>query len=158
MRLRLIPAFALIMATATFASQGSAQGYAPDAIDATFDLPAAPFACDFPVRIHIAGKSKAMNLPGDRMIVTAPGQTATVTNLNNGKQLTVDVTGVYTQQNQSDGGYVGTGTGRNLVTDPGYGLMLVIGRFSFAVNGAGTLIQGFTLQGGQTTSVCSLIG
>jgi hypothetical protein len=92
------------------------------------------------------------------MVITAPGQQATVKNLNHpSKQVTLNTTCVFTFLNQPDGGFVGIGTGRNLATGPSFGLTLVIGRFSFAVNGAGTLIQGLTLQGGTTTSVCSLI-
>jgi hypothetical protein len=165
MRLRINSGAALIMAIAALASLCMAQspGSPPERIDATFVLdPADPLvgtsACTFPVEIHITGKSKAFNLPGNRMVITAPGQHATVTNRNNpSKQVTLNTTGVFTFLNQPDGGFVGIGTGRNVATDPTFGLTLVIGRFSFAVNSAGTLIQGLTLQGGQTISVCSLI-
>jgi hypothetical protein len=165
MQLRINTAAALIMATATLAGLCRAQspGTPPDKIDVTFVLdPADPAvgtsACAFPVEIHITGKSKTFNLPGNRTVITAPGQHATITNLNNrSKQVTLNTTGVLTILNQPDGGFVGIGTGRNLATDPGFGLTLVIGRFSFAFNGAGQLIQGLTLQGGQTNSVCSMI-
>lgn len=92
------------------------------------------------------------------MVITAPGQNATVTNLSDtSKQVTLNTTGVFKFLNQPDGGFVAIGTGRNLVGDPSFGLTLVIGRFTFAFDGAGNLIQGLTLQGGQTISVCSLI-
>jgi hypothetical protein len=165
MRLRINIAAALIIATATLASLGSAQsgGNAPERVDVTFILdPADPTvgtsACAFPVSIHITGKSKVVSLPGNRTVITAPGQNATVANLSNpSKQITLNTTGALHIANQPDGGFVAAGTGRNLVTDPAFGLTLVIGRFSFAVNGVGTLIQGLTLQGGQTASVCSMI-
>jgi hypothetical protein len=115
-------------------------------------------ACAFPVEVSVTGKSKTFDLPGKRTIVTAPGQVATVTNLSDrSKQVKLNITGVFTFLSQPDGGVVGIGTGRNLVTDPIFGLTLVTGRFSFAFDGAGNLIQGLTLQGGQATSVCSLI-
>lgn len=138
-------------------------GSPPERIDVTFVLdPSDPnvgtSACAFPVEISITGKSKTINLPGNRMIITAPGQVATVTNVSDrSKQVKLNTTGVFTFLNQPGGGFVGIGTGRNLVTDPTFGLTLVVGRFSFAFDGAGNLIQGLTLQGGQTTSVCSLI-
>ena len=160
MRLRINRAVVLISAAATLASLCNAQspGSPPERIDVTLVNPADPSVCTFPVEIHITGKSKVFNLPGDRMVITAPGQNATVTNLNNtSKHVTLNTTGVFTFLNQPDGGVVGIGTGRNLVTDPSFGLTLVIGRFSFAFNSAGILIQGLTLQGGQTISVCSLI-
>jgi hypothetical protein len=165
MRLRINTVPALFIATCTLAALCGAQtpGSPPEKIDVTFVLdPADPdvgtSACAFPVEIHITGKSKTFILPGNRRVITAPGQNATVTNLKNkSKQVMLNTTGVFTLLNQPDGGYVGIGTGRNLATDPGFGLTLVIGRFSFAFNGAGSLIQGLTLQGGQTISVCGLI-
>jgi hypothetical protein len=165
MRLRVNTAAALILATAlsAFVCNAQSPGSAPEKIDVTFVLdPADPgvgtSACAFPVEIHITGMSKAFNLPGNRMVITAPGQNATITNLSKpSNKVTLNTTGVFTILNQPDGGFVGIGTGRNLVTDPGFGLTLVTGKFSFAVNSAGVLIQGLTLQGGQTTSVCSLI-
>ena len=163
MRLKIIAA-ALIIAVGTLAPAGRAQsGGPPEGLDVTFVLdPSDPgvgtSACAFPVQIHITGKSKTINLPGNRMVITAPGQQATITNLSHpSKQVMLNITGVFTVLNQPDGGFVGIGTGRNLVTDPSFGLTLVIGRFSFAVNGAGDLIQGLTLQGGQTNSVCGMI-
>src|SRR5262249_53689448 len=81
MRLRINTAAVLIMATATLASLCRAQspGSPPERIDMTFVTPADPSVCTFPVEIHITGKSKAFNLPGNRMVITAPGQNATVT-------------------------------------------------------------------------------
>ena len=165
MRLKINITAALILATTTLASIGTAQsaGAAPERLDVTFVLdPSDPgvgtSACAFPVAIHITGKSKTIPLPGNRTVITAPGQQATITNVSHpSKQVTLNTTGVFTILNQPDGGFVGIGTGRNLVTDPTFGLTLVIGKFSFAVNGAGTLIQGLTLQGGTTTSVCGMI-
>ena len=90
--------------------------------------------------------------------MTAPGLYATIINLNNpSKQVTLGVTGELRFFDQPDGGFAAIGTGRNLVTDPTYGLTLVIGTFSFAFDGGGNLIQGLTLDAGRTVSVCSLI-
>ena len=156
MRLRIHTA-ALILATATLCS-AQPPGSPPEITDFTAYLDAGPDACAFPVSIHVTGKSKVFDLPGNRTVITAPGQNATVTNLNDtSKQVRLNITGVFTLLKQPDGGVVNIGTGRNLVTDPSFGLTLVIGRFSFALNGAGQLIQGLTLQGGKTISVCSLI-
>lgn len=150
---------ALMLLAAASTSIGFAQsGGPPDVVDYTLVLDPDPSACSFRVQLHIEGKGKVINLPGNRTIMTAPGQNVVVTNLEEpSKQVSLNATGVFTFHYQPDGGFVGIGTGRNLATDPGYGLTLVIGKFSFAFNGARTLIQGLTPQGGQTISVCSLI-
>jgi hypothetical protein len=152
-------AVALILLAAASTSIGLAQSGPPETVDMTFLYNAGdPTACSFPVQVHVAGKGKAINLPGNRTIITAPGQNVVVTNLDTPtKQVTLNATGVLTVYNQPDGGVVVIGTGRNVATDPAFGLTLVIGKFSFAFSGAGTLIQGLTPQGGQTISVCSLI-
>ncbi|MFN0165038.1 MAG: hypothetical protein ACKV22_01295, partial [Bryobacteraceae bacterium] len=143
MRLRISLPAALFVAAALAPTLCMAQppGTAPAKIDLTIVLdPADPnvgtSACTFPVQIHVTGKSKTFTLPGNRLIVTAPGQFATVTNLSHtSKEVTLNITGVFTYFNQPDGGFVAIGTGRNLVTDPKFGLTLVVGRFSFAFDG-----------------------
>jgi hypothetical protein len=159
MTLRIVSLAALIVTVAMLVSPCIAQspGSPPEKIDATYPLAPDPSACAFPVTLHVTGKSKAISLPGNRTVITAPGQDVTVTNLNNLKQVTFNITGVFTFHYDSEGGFVAVGTGRNLVTDPGYGLTLVIGKFSWAMNSAGQLVQGLTPQGGQTISVCSMV-
>jgi len=153
-------AAALIMAsTFTYPCVAQAPGSPPERVDFTVTLPASPENCkDFPVQIHVTGKSKTFNLPGNRLIITAPGQNAMLTNVNQpSKQVSLNITGVFQSFNQPDGGVLTIGTGRNLVTDPAFGLTLVTGRFSFAFDSSGNLVQGLTLQAGQTTSIGSLI-
>ena len=53
------------------------------------------------------------------MVITAPAQYTTVTNVNNtSNQVMLGTTDVFTFPDQPDGSSVAIGTGRNLVTDP----------------------------------------
>jgi hypothetical protein len=45
--------------------------------------------CDFPILYELSGKAKLLTLPGGRFITTVPGQTATLTNMNTGKKVTL---------------------------------------------------------------------
>ena len=71
-------AAALIIATTMLASMCVAQspGSPPDRIDLTFTIQPDRTACSFPVDLHITGKSKTFSLPGNRTVVTAPGENA----------------------------------------------------------------------------------
>ena len=121
MRLRINTAAALIMATPRlprFARRNLRESH-PGRIDATFG-PGSRGSWRWNERVHVPranphnGKSKAFNLPGGRMVITAPGQACYGHDLNNPSRLvTLSTTGVFTFLNQPDGGLVGIGTGRN---------------------------------------------
>ncbi len=101
----------------------------------------APGQCAFPVDIVVQGKSKTITLPGNRVIITAPGQSATVTNLSDPKKtVTLNITGA-THQSVQNGDNVYVLTGRNLAGDPDAGLVLAIGNFSFVFDAQGSLVQ-----------------
>jgi hypothetical protein len=112
--------------------------------------------CDFPILYELSGKAKLLTLPGGRFITTAPDQTATLTNLNTGKSVTLNITGVFNQTTDENGNVVTMATGRNLLGDPQAGFVLAIGSFSYVFDAKGKLIQ--PLQGeGQLIDVCGLL-
>jgi hypothetical protein len=112
--------------------------------------------CAFDILFHYTGKAKFIALPGNRSIVTSPGLVVTLTNLDNQNQETFGITGAFHQDTLSNGNLVTVVTGRNLLFDPLAGFVLAIGRFSFAFDATGTLIQ--PLQGkGKLTDLCKLL-
>ena len=159
--LALIALLALAVAApmAVAAAPPNPNAGAPVPVDATpTDLPAgAVFGrCDFPIRYQLSGKAKLLTLPGGRFITTAPNQTATLTNLNTGKKVTLNITGVFNQTTDENGNVVTMATGRNLLGDPQAGFVLAIGNFSYVFDAKGNLVQ--PLQGqGQLIDVCGLL-
>jgi len=72
------------------------------------------------------------------------------------KQVSLNITGSFHQTTTLNGTVVTTATGRNLLTDPFAGVVLAIGKFTFAFDAAGNLIQ--PLQGkGQLIDLCALL-
>jgi hypothetical protein len=134
-------------------------GAPPQDISGTIIIPAGGVfgECAFPVQFDLKGKASQINLPGGRIIVTAPMQNATLTNLNNPtKTVTLNITGVLHQSTASNGDIVTVVTGRNLLGDPDAGFVLAIGSFSFTFDKNGNLIH--PLAGtGQLIKVCPLI-
>jgi hypothetical protein len=131
----------------------------PVVVDSTFDLPAdffAPGQCAFPVRLSLAGKGKTIALPSGAFIFTSPDLNATVTNLFNSHQVTLNVTGAFHQTTEANGDVVTVVTGRNLLGDPEAGFVLAIGNFSYAFDAGGNLIQPLAGRG-TLTDICGLI-
>jgi hypothetical protein len=127
----------------------------PQPADQTIDLPAGA-ACAFPVELILTGKTKPIALPGGRTIITAPGQNATVTNQDNRRSVTLNITGAFHVTTEPNGDVVTVATGRNALLDPIAGFVLTEGNFSFAFDGAGNLIA--PLSGtGRVTDICALI-
>jgi len=131
----------------------------PQDVDPTpFVIPAGSVfgECAFDVEAAFTGKAKTIDLPGDAFIFTSPGVHVTLTNLDNLKQVTLNITGVFHQTIKANGDVVTVVTGRNLLGDPVAGFVLAIGNFSFVFDAGGTLIQ--PLKGkGKLTDVCGLI-
>jgi hypothetical protein len=143
------------VATALALSSAPTMAAPPEPFDVTFTLNPGE-ACSFSVELAVTGKVKMIELPGNRTIFTAPGQNATVTNLDNGHSVTLNITGAFHQSVEANGDAVTVATGRNLLLDPIAGFVLSRGRFTFAFDAAGNLIA--PLSGtGRTTDVCALI-
>jgi hypothetical protein len=131
-------------------------GGPPTEVDPTpFEIPAGVF-CDFAFRVEPAGKAKAVELPGERVIFLSPGLTWTITNLDNLKQETFRIPGAFHVDTLENGDVVTVATGRSILGDPVAGLVLAIGRFSFVFDASGTLVQ--PLQGtGRLVDICELL-
>jgi len=115
-----------------------------------------PGSCDFPFQLDFSGKAKTIDRPGDVFIFTAPDLNVTVTNLDNDKQATFNVTGTLEQTTLANGDVVTVARGRNFLIDPEAGTVIAIGDFSFVFNAKGELIQ--PLEGeGQLIDVCAAL-
>jgi hypothetical protein len=90
-----------------------AQGRPID-VDLTFPIE----NCGFTILVELSGKSKTKVLPGGRATSTSPGLTATLTNLGNGNQETLVITGAFHQRNLENGDVETVATGRNALLDP----------------------------------------
>jgi hypothetical protein len=137
------------------------RGGAPVPVDpAPFVDPMASEICGFPVQVAFGGKSKVIDLPGARTLITSPGFTGTVTNLATGRTETLSITGAFHITTRPDGTQEFVVTGRNIVAvDAAAGgpfYVLASGRFTFALDAAGNVVQPF--QGdGRLTDVCGLL-
>lgn len=158
-----LAAFSLAMACLTILSFGPvvfADGSPPTEMSWSVDLPANYFkdgACAFPIRVSVSGKTATILLPGNRLIITAPGQHAVVTNLDDpSKTVTLNIPGASHQTTEQNGDVVTVVTGRNLMGDPEAGLVLAIGTFSYIFDSEGTLIQPLTGKG-TLRDVCAMI-
>jgi hypothetical protein len=159
----LIALLALVVAVPTALAQGN--GGKPQDInvyldqigqDNPIDLPAGTVCSDFAVRLEENGTFKTLELPGDRLIMANPDLTATLTNLETGKEVTLVITGAFHQTTDEDGNVVTKVTGLNILLDPEAGFVLAKGDFSFVFDAEGNLIQ--PLEGkGQLTDICELL-
>ena len=93
------------------------------------------------IELSVVGKTKTLDLPGDRMIFTYPGEYTTLTNLDDpSKSVTLNITGSIhrTTTTEDDGTVVNVyeSKGRSVIYDPfvhdgGPGLVLARGNFSW---------------------------
>ena len=115
-------------------------------------------ACSFPISISVTeGKVKEIVL-GDRSIIIAPGQQATIKNLSDTtKHVTLNITGSFHITEMPDGSFVYEVTGRNLLwggTLPT--LTLALGSFTFTLDS--DFKETKPLEGhGQRLNVCAVI-
>ena len=117
-------------------------------------------SCDFPLRLDLSGKGKTITLPdGSRIIETSPGLFVTVTNTVNGEQATFNISGTFHKTTAENGDVTTKVTGRNLLSDPDAGIVLLSGNFSFVFDAQGNLLQSFedTDGHGQVIDVCELL-
>jgi hypothetical protein len=130
---------------------------APTPVDPTqFVDPIATEICGFPVQVALSGKAKTLLLPGDRLIVTAPGLTATLTNLTSRHTEHLVITGTVQFADLPNGNVEIVQRGRNIVgMDDSF--LLIIGHFSFVVDPAtGATVE--PLHGnGQVVDICELL-
>jgi hypothetical protein len=148
---------ALVPPTTQLARANQGRGSPPVPVSGSFIVPGGTFSnCTFDVEVSFSGLAGEIDLPGNRFIFTAPQLTATLTNLENGRSVTLSITGAFHQSTDQNGNVTTVATGRNLLGDPIAGFVLAIGDFSFVFDSNGNLIQPLTGQG-QLIDVCSLI-
>jgi hypothetical protein len=123
----------------------------PQPVDQTIPLPAG-VACAFPIELVLTGKTKTIALPGGRTIITAPGQNVTVTNQDNGRSVTLNITGAFHVTTERNGDVVTVATGRNALLDPVAGFVLTEGNVTFAFDATKT---GWPRS--RVTVICALI-
>jgi hypothetical protein len=148
---------ALVVAAPMVAAQSNG-GKPKDVDEAPINLDSGAIFgnCAFPVRLKYSGKAKTLQLPGRRFIFTSPELTATLTNVESGKQETVVITGAFHQTTLENGDVVTEATGRNLLGDPQAGFVVAVGNFSYVFDADGNLIQPLTGDG-QLIDVCELL-
>jgi hypothetical protein len=150
---------ALTMAAPTVLAR-SVNGVAPGDISGPVPPEFFPGTCDFPLQLELSGKAKTIDLPDEVFALgsISPGLHVTITNLANPEnQATFNITGsLFTKPPDSEGNVTTVARGRNLLIDPVAGTVIAIGRFTFAFDAEGNLVQ--PLEGkGQLIDVCALL-
>jgi len=121
----------LALALALVAAR-SASAAPPEPVDFAFTDRT---GCDFPVRVRVSGKTKLMELPGGRLISVNPGLRATLINKEEPThQLSYAVTGAAHVTELQSGELFVVFTGRNIFSDPSYGIILTMGRFTQVID------------------------
>jgi hypothetical protein len=116
-----------------------------------------PGLCDFDVRIDVSGKGSQIDLPRGGFILTSPGLTATITNVEEPEhQITLNVTGTITETVLENGNVQRVMHGRNLFFDPSVGFVLLIGNFTAVTDATNTLVQPLD-ENGQVIDICALL-
>jgi hypothetical protein len=125
-------AVALALAVALVVHKG-ASAVPPSPADQTFTVRG---VCDFPVRVMVTGKMKVIDVPGPDIVITAPGQHATLTNLQESvNRVTVNSAGPGRLTQLGNGDVLVVARGRNILYDPGEGIFLTIGKVRLTVAG-----------------------
>src|SRR4051812_22114793 len=76
----------------TPAQAGAQQAPPTPVVPPTFTLPAG-LACSFPVQVDQHGKTATLHLPNGTVIVTSPALKVTLTNVETGKQVNLNIPG-----------------------------------------------------------------
>ena len=137
-------------------AQSQGHGGKPVPVSYSQIVAASTIQCGFDVELSFSGKSGFINLPGDRIALTSPAFNVTATNLSDPtKSVSLNITGVIRLSPQGSNTLV-TFTGRNLLTEPGVGLFLLIGQYTLLVDSNNNTVR--ELSGtGQVIQVCALL-
>ena len=150
---------ALVVAT-PMASARSDNGTPPEDFSVTYSpsfVAQFPGHCEFPMQIEISGKTKTVEQGNGGVIISAPGQNATITNVSNGERATFNITGSSHKSTLDNGNIQTVMTGRNLLLDPVAGTVITSGRFTF-VNDPTDTTNVVPLSGdGRRIDVCELL-
>lgn len=136
---------------------------APPSEDVLLDITFKPKQlCSYPVQLVVTGKSKLIELPGDRVFIASPGQKVTITNLKTGEEATFLITGSTHAELQADGTTEVKVTGLNVVLNAREaksekpGIFLLEGNFTFALKEDGSEERVFSGTG-EVTDICALL-
>lgn len=130
---------------------------APSGPPETFTFEDVLTNCDFDVKAVVTGKTKTITLPSGGLIVTAPNQRATVTNLETGKTAEFVITGVFFITTDEADNITFKARGRNLLGRSD-GLFLTSGNVSFTFDKFGNVIVEFDTEGpGNIIDVCKVL-
>ena len=145
---------ALGPSAAVLSRADSGRGSPPGDVNQTFIFPG---ICGFDVQATATGKEGMISLPSGGFILTAPALYGTFTNLSDPtKSVALNLTGAAHISFDQNGDTIYMVTGRNQAADPSFGLLLLVGDFTFVYDSNGNLVQGPT-GNGQITSICDLI-
>nr|BFE44784.1 hypothetical protein GCM10017547_26770 [Pseudarthrobacter oxydans] len=136
---------------------------APPSEDVLLDITFKPKQlCSYPVQLVVTGKSKLIELPGDRVFIASPGQEVTITNLKTGEEATFLITGSTHAELQADGTTEVKVTGLNVglnareAKSEKPGIFLLEGNFTFALKEDGSEERVFSGTG-EVTDICALL-
>ena len=129
----------------------ASQAGAPEPIDVSFVLD----ACGFDVLVEITGKEKFIEHPNGRLVITAPGESVTMTNLANDKQATEDITGTIRVAVLENGDAELNLTGRSFFEREN-GLVITVGNWNTTIDLGGNEVV--PLHGtGRLIDACALL-
>jgi hypothetical protein len=115
--------------------------------------------CGYRIEATVTGGSGVNELPGGAIIITAPNQRVTLTNVQTGESVTYVITGA-THVDTSDPGLLAvTSTGRNVLIVPvgdREGLYLTQGTVKFVLDDKGRQVSAFEGPG-TVTAICALL-
>ena len=129
----------------------------PEPIEVSFE---APGFCDFAVLVELTGKTKTIELPDGSLLITAPGQRITLTNLEEpDNKLSFGIQGTARQRELENGDLLVVGRGRNVLADPGEGMFLFIGRVKFIQSPTGGEFVDLTIleNKGKVIDLCAAL-
>ena len=120
---------AACVALVAIAYPGVAAAEPPSDLSASFDLPADPLWCSFPIHLDVVGTGKVIDHGDGRTTEVYQGFRVTVTNLTDpSKSATFNAPGTIRNLPQDDGTVVHVMTGPNLSGDTEGGLAFNVGR------------------------------
>jgi hypothetical protein len=115
--------------------------------------------CGYRIEAVVTGKSGVNELPGGAIIITAPNQEVTLTNIQTGESVTYVITGATHIDTSEPGLQIVTSTGRNVLIVPvgdREGLYLTQGTVEFVLDDRGRQVSAFEGPG-KVTDICELL-
>jgi len=109
--------------------------------------------CGFPVLYEESSKTKTLDLPNGDVLFKNPGVRVTLTNPATGKQLTYVVAGTTRLTELEGDELLLVTTGRTVLNNPNFGILVPMGRFSVVIDEEGNFSQ--PTGNGRLIDVCA---